>query len=130
MRLNGSWNRFTRAQPRRLPANDSTRCKSVSTARTFACRRLTKAWRMNVRQRNVLNVVYAHLAESKELLVLCSRASAGSRWVAEEVRWFLKHRGAGAIRLAYTEGAPAVGGVAIVKSSLAVDAAKAGVQNL
>ena len=55
-------------------------------------------------RRDVLSVVYEHLAMSRELLVLCSARAAGSDWVAKEIRWFLEHRGPGAIRVAFTEG--------------------------
>lgn len=56
------------------------------------------------RERDVLSVVFAHLERARELLVLCSEASARSRWVEEEVRRFIELRGVGAVRLGYTEG--------------------------
>lgn len=52
----------------------------------------------------VLDVAARHLAEARELLVLCSSGSRASPWVEKEVEWFLEHRGASAIRLAITEG--------------------------
>jgi WD40 repeat protein len=56
------------------------------------------------RHRNVVEVLYDHLKESRELLILCSEASALSLWVKEEIQWFMENRGPGAIRLAFTEG--------------------------
>ena len=55
-------------------------------------------------KRDVLSVVYHHLGQSRELLVLCSERSALSPWVDKEIRWFLEHRGGGRIRVAITEG--------------------------
>jgi len=55
-------------------------------------------------QQDVLAVVRRHLAQSRELLVLCSARAAASRWVTDEIRWFLEHRGRHAIRVAFTEG--------------------------
>jgi hypothetical protein len=57
------------------------------------------------RTREILDVVYAHLARARELLVLCSSGAAGSEWVDDEIRWFIVHQGAGRIRIAFTEGA-------------------------
>ncbi|MCW5666587.1 MAG: hypothetical protein KIT35_22375 [Piscinibacter sp.] len=54
--------------------------------------------------RDVGTVLERYLGRSKELLVLCSRAAALPSFVDDEVRWFLKHRGPGWIRLAFTEG--------------------------
>jgi WD40 repeat protein len=45
-----------------------------------------------------------YLSRSEELLVLCSTRARSSKWVDEEVNWFLKHRGADRIRVAVTEG--------------------------
>ena len=60
--------------------------------------------RTDGQRRDVLNVVFEHLARSRELLVLCSRRAARTRWIEEEVRWFIERRGAGSVRLAFTEG--------------------------
>ena len=57
------------------------------------------------RVREILDVVHAHLARARELLVLCSSGSACSKWVDEEIRWFVEHRGAARVRIAFTEGA-------------------------
>ncbi|MEJ2455135.1 MAG: TIR domain-containing protein [Candidatus Thiodiazotropha sp.] len=56
------------------------------------------------RVRQVLDVVYTHLARSRELLVLCSEEAVDSRWVAQEISWFIEHYGSGRVRLAFTEG--------------------------
>ncbi len=56
------------------------------------------------RVREILEVVYTHLARARELLVLCSSGAAQSEWVDKEIRWFLEHRGANRIRIAFTEG--------------------------
>ena len=56
------------------------------------------------RVREILDLVYAHLARARELLVLCSSGSARSEWVDKEIRWFIQHRGAGRVRIAFTEG--------------------------
>jgi hypothetical protein len=56
------------------------------------------------RVRDVLDVVYDHLGRSRELLVLCSTGAAQSRWVEDEVRWFIDRHGAGRVRVAFTEG--------------------------
>jgi len=55
-------------------------------------------------RRDVLGVILAHLAQSRELLVLGSRGAARSKWVDDEVRWFIEHSGAARVRLAFTEG--------------------------
>jgi len=54
--------------------------------------------------REVLDVVYAHLARSRELLVLCSEEAARSRWVEKEISWFFDRYGGGRVRIAFTEG--------------------------
>jgi hypothetical protein len=54
--------------------------------------------------RDVLDVVYNHLGRSRELLVLCSTGAAQSRWVENEVRWFIEKFGPGRVRVAFTEG--------------------------
>src|SRR5688572_16887233 len=56
------------------------------------------------RVRGVLDVVYAHLGRSRELLVLCSTGAARSHWVENEVRWFIEKFGPGCVRIAFTEG--------------------------
>src|ERR1700752_5073100 len=56
------------------------------------------------RSRDVHVVLDRYLGRSRELLVLCSRAAAEPSYLDEEVRWFLEHRGADWIRLAFTEG--------------------------
>lgn len=55
-------------------------------------------------RRDVLGIIYSHLAQSRELLVLGSRGTAQSEWVDKEVRWFLDHAGPARVRLAFTEG--------------------------
>jgi hypothetical protein len=51
------------------------------------------------------DTINRYLARSQELLVLCSGKARPSEWVNEEVRWFLRNRGASAIHVALTEGA-------------------------
>jgi WD40 repeat protein len=46
----------------------------------------------------------SYLSRSDELLVLCSKRARTSNWVAEEIAWFLEHRGPNCIRVAITEG--------------------------
>ena len=58
----------------------------------------------SARSRDVNAVLERYLSRSKELLVLCSRAAASPSFVDDEVGWFLAHRGAEWIRLAFTEG--------------------------
>ena len=52
----------------------------------------------------VASTIDNYLAKSKELLVLCSRNAQKSKWVDQEIRWFLANRGPEAIRVALTEG--------------------------
>src|SRR5262245_44620957 len=54
--------------------------------------------------RPVGDVILAHLKQSRELLIICSRNAAQSEFVDRELSWFLEHRGAGSIRLAVSEG--------------------------
>ncbi len=54
--------------------------------------------------RDVHSIVIRHLEKSRELLVLCSEQSAQSRWVIDEIQWFLENRGPGTIRIAFTQG--------------------------
>ena len=54
--------------------------------------------------REIDAVIATHLAQCRELLVLCSEEAAASPWVAQEIAWFLEHRGAAYIRVALTEG--------------------------
>lgn len=58
---------------------------------------------------SVAEIVETHLADSHQLLVLCSSGAARSPYVADELKWFLKHRGEAAIHLAVTEGTNPVG---------------------
>lgn len=53
----------------------------------------------------VTSTLEQYLERSDELLVLCSGRARTSKWVDEEVNWFLEHRGADRIRVAITEGA-------------------------
>ena len=52
----------------------------------------------------VASTIDNYLAKSKELLVLSSRNAQKSKWVDQEIRWFLANRGPDAIRVAFTEG--------------------------
>ena len=54
--------------------------------------------------REVASTLDDYLGKSKELLVLCSRNAHKSKWVDQEIRWFLTNRGPDAIRVALTEG--------------------------
>ncbi len=54
--------------------------------------------------REVGSTIDDYLAKSKELLVLSSRNAHKSKWVDQEIRWFLANRGPEAIRVAITEG--------------------------
>ena len=54
--------------------------------------------------REVGSTIDNYLAKSKELLVLCSKNARKSRWIDQEIRWFLANRGPDAIRVALTEG--------------------------
>ena len=51
------------------------------------------------------NALTPYLESSKNLLVLCSRNAAESKWVRFEIDWFLKNRPREKIFLAITEGA-------------------------
>src|SRR5689334_2351133 len=50
------------------------------------------------------STIDTYLAKSKELLVLCSRNAHKSKWVDQEIRWFLDNRGPDAIKVALSEG--------------------------
>jgi WD40 repeat protein len=52
---------------------------------------------------DVKSTIESYLANSKELLVLCSRNARKSVWVDQEIRWFLTNRGPHSIRVALTE---------------------------
>jgi hypothetical protein len=54
--------------------------------------------------RDVPQVIVENLARSRELLVVCSAAAAQSKWIDQEIDWFLTHRGPQSIRLALSEG--------------------------
>lgn len=54
---------------------------------------------------SVAQAIESHLQASRELLVLCSPGAARSGFVADEVAWFLEHRGKDAIHIAVTHGA-------------------------
>ncbi len=49
-------------------------------------------------------LIQAYLSSSKYLVVFCSENVRSSRWVQEEVEWFLKHRQLRHILVAITEG--------------------------
>ncbi len=57
-----------------------------------------------VRSRDIDAVICEHLAQCRELLVLCSERAAASAFVEREVAWFLEHRGEAYVRVALTEG--------------------------
>lgn len=54
---------------------------------------------------SVAQMIESHLDASRELLVLCSPGAARSSYVADEIAWFLEHRGRDAIHIAVTHGA-------------------------
>lgn len=54
---------------------------------------------------SVAQMIESHLDASRELLVLCSPGAARSSYVADEIAWFLEHRGKDAIHIAVTHGA-------------------------
>jgi WD40 repeat protein len=56
------------------------------------------------RSEGVSTTLNDYLARSDALLVLCSARARSSKWVDEEVSWFLEHRGPAHIRVAVTEG--------------------------
>ncbi|MGH7927626.1 MAG: TIR domain-containing protein, partial [Candidatus Binatia bacterium] len=58
----------------------------------------------SVRSRNIDAVIYEHLAQCRELLVLCSKRATSSKYVSKEVDWFLENRGEAYVRVALTEG--------------------------
>ena len=66
---------------------------------------LPREQRLSEQRVGVPEVIKSHLAECAELLVLCSTGARDSKWVNEEVQWFLEHRGSHAIRVAVTDGA-------------------------
>ncbi|MDM0001832.1 TIR domain-containing protein [Variovorax sp. J22P240] len=52
----------------------------------------------------VTSLIRGYLAQSEQLLVVCSRRARESRWVDLETRWFLEQRGPGQVLLAVSEG--------------------------
>lgn len=52
----------------------------------------------------VPNVIVRHLAKCRELLVLCSSESMASKWVRDEIKYFVKHDRTARIRIALTHG--------------------------
>jgi hypothetical protein len=51
----------------------------------------------------------SHLARSRNLVILCSKRTAQSRYVALEIEWFLKNRGGDHVLLAVSEGRDPIG---------------------
>lgn len=63
-----------------------------------------KARRGGGRPAQVRATIEGYLAKSRTLLVLCSRNARSSKWVDQELSWFIEHRGRDAVMLALTEG--------------------------
>ena len=71
---------------------------------------------------SIAETVEAHLARSRQLLVLCSSGAARSKYVADEVNWFLKNRDRADIHLGVTEGKNPMGDPVSVFPSPALEA--------
>lgn len=87
----------------KTPSNLSLRClQACVDGSDFTIPRIE---RDGEKTTGIPKVIESHLAQSAELLVLCSAKAAQSPWVNDEIKWFLEHRGPRSIRLAITEGA-------------------------
>ncbi|MDO7854077.1 TIR domain-containing protein [Hymenobacter convexus] len=60
---------------------------------------------------SVTQVLVEYLAQSNYLLVLCSPNAAKSKYVAFEVDWFIRHKGADRVLVAVTDGADLSGNI-------------------